>query len=80
MKVELGDEAAYELVRDVLVEDYLHLSKQVSSFERRKDKLKPYEQEDFNSWLKTIAAIDSLFDFYLIESDAKEIRAQGKRT
>jgi hypothetical protein len=76
--VEVEHDQAYELVKDILVEDYLRLSGQISSFESRGEELKQYEQEDFNSWLKTVSAIDALFDFYLTPNEAEDVRIQGK--
>jgi hypothetical protein len=77
--IELDHDNACNVVRDVLVEDYLRLSDQIISYESRGEELKPFELEDFNSWLKTVAAIDSLFDWYLSSDDAKDIRAQGRK-
>lgn len=78
LTIEVEYNQAYKLVRDILVEDYLRLSDQIRNLESRGEELKPFELEDVNSWLKTVAAIDTLFDFYLTDNDAKKIRAQGK--
>lgn len=80
--IDISDDTVDTLIRDVLVNDYLGLIEQITECENKVvngTELKSFEMEDLSSWLRTVAALDALFDWYLTESDAKHVRERGRR-
>lgn len=80
--IDISDDTVDTLIRDVLVNDYLGLIEQITECENKVvngTELKSFEMEDLSSWLRTVAALDALFDWYLTESDARTVRERGRR-
>jgi hypothetical protein len=77
----IDDESVDKLMQDVLSSDYLELIDNVRSMEEKiknNEELEQYQMEDLKNWVKTISAIDILFDWYMTSSDAEQIRNQGR--
>lgn len=64
MKIEISDDTAYNIMADVMVNDYYHLK---ADIERYEDKpiLSDVERADLESWKTSITAIDIVLDYYL---------------
>lgn len=80
INIDIDDAVTDSIMEKTLVRDYLSLHEQISNLSAKGDNLKPYEIEDISNWLEIVAAIDTLFDWYLIASEADKIRAMVKRS
>ena len=79
--IKIDDETIDALIRDVLSSDYLSLIDNVRAIDAKIEsgtELLPYELEDLANWVKTVSAINVLFDWYLTSDDAEKIRNQGQ--
>lgn len=63
MKIEISDDTAYNLVVDVLMNDYKYLC---SDIERYQDKtiLSDVEQEDLDNWISHRDALETTINYY----------------
>jgi hypothetical protein len=80
--IQITDETVNSIFKDLLVEDYMLLLRDIHQFEDKitnnESEIKPFEHEDAANWLKTVAAIDILLDYYFTFDKANEIRIRGK--
>ena len=77
VKITISNDTVDKLFGDILSQDYLRLISDINAMERRVsngEKLKQYEIEDLENWIKTAQAINVLFDWYLSPDDADKIR------
>ncbi len=63
MKIDISDETVYNLVVDVLMNDYKYLC---SDIERYQDKtiLSDIEQEDLSNWISHRDALEITINYY----------------
>ena len=81
MKVEISDETADSLMRDMLVKDYGYMLQDIKDIEKRKanGKLEPYTEYDLENNKMFVEAFETLLKYYLPFTEAnaliKEMRA-----
>ena len=79
--INISDDSADDLFREMLSTDYLNLVDDIKKMEMRiesGEELALYEREDLLNWVKTVSAIDTLFDWYLTVEPAETIRRQSR--
>jgi len=75
-KIEISDETAESMFRDILVEDYRRIRNDIYDLTNRaveKGELKPFEQEDLENNKQYFEAIKVMLGYYLPLSDAEAI-------
>jgi hypothetical protein len=64
MKIELSDETADQLIRDILIQDYRMIAKDIKNLQSQPD-LKNFEREDLENSQRTIAAMKIILEYYV---------------
>lgn len=68
-KIEIADDTADLLFRDMLVADYRGLREDIHKLQLRVDngdELSPYEQEDMEDWIRWANALETLLEYYTV--------------
>lgn len=73
--IDISDETADALFRDILVTDYRGLRKQIYEL-RERGKLPDYEQEDLENSIRYFEAIKIMMEYYLPYSEAQSIQEE----
>jgi hypothetical protein len=76
LTVEMDDEVADEFFRERLKDDYFMLCSEIKYLKGKK-KLEPYQQEDQDNCYDTVLALETLFNYYFIEEEAKQLKSEG---
>lgn len=79
--IEISDDSADLLFKDVLVCDYTFLRNDIMHAEARLEAgetLKPYELEDLQDWKKYVNAFDTILGYYLTQADFDTLQAKLK--
>ena len=76
LTVEMNDEVADVFFRERLKEDYFMICNEISRL-KSKESLESFEQEDFDNCYDTILALESLFNYYFVEEEAKRLKVDG---
>ena len=72
-KIEISDETAESMFRDILVEDYRRIRGDIYDLTNRaveKGELLPFEQEDLDNNKQYFEAIKVMLGYYLPQSEA----------
>jgi predicted alpha/beta hydrolase len=72
-QVDISDETADSLFRDILVQDYRGLQDQIKELQSRSETLPEWEAEDLAANLRWVSAIRTLFEYYLPHDQAQKI-------
>jgi len=75
-KIEISDETAESMFRDILIEDYRRLRNDIYDLTNKAvehGELQPYEQEDLDGNKRWFEAMKVLMEYYLPYSDAEKI-------
>ena len=75
-KIEISDETAESMFRDILVEDYRRIRNDIYDLTNKaveKGELKPFEQEDLENNKEYFEAMKVMLGYYLPQTDADAI-------
>ena len=72
-KIEITDETAEAMFRDILIQDYKGLVKDIDDLESRLQDLKPYEFEDLCADRRFKEAIKIMMEYYLAPDQMKAV-------
>jgi hypothetical protein len=72
-KIEITDDTADALFRDILVQDYQRMRSEVAELEMIADR-KPWQDEDLEHTRRYRDAMEVLLDYYLVHEDAVGVR------
>jgi hypothetical protein len=75
-KIEISDETAESMFRDILIEDYRRVRGEIYALNERRiaeGSLPNYAQEDYEASTRFFEAMKVLMEYYLPFSDAKAI-------
>ena len=75
-KIEISDETAESMFRDILVEDYRRIRNDIYDLTNKaveKGELKPFEQEDLENNKEYFEAMKVMLGYYLPQNDADAI-------
>ena len=75
-KIEISDETAESMFRDILIEDYRRIRNDIYDLTNRaveKGELKPFEQEDLENNKEYFEAMKVMLGYYLPQTDADAI-------
>jgi len=64
-KIEITGDTADALFRDILVQDWQGLKKNVADLESKLEDLKPHQLEDLETDRRFVAAIEIMFEYYI---------------
>jgi hypothetical protein len=64
-KIEITDDTADALFRDILVQDWQGLKKNVTDLESKFEDLKPHQLEDLEADRRLVAAIETMMEYYI---------------
>lgn len=76
VKINISDDTACSLFRDMLLDDYKRLAKDIAAARTDAD-LDEVDHSDLDDWVRWHAAIGQLMDYYFNEEEAKGIMANG---
>lgn len=76
VKIDVSDGTACGLFRDMLLDDYRRLAKDIAAA-RMDPNLDEVDHSDLDDWVRWHAAIGQLMDYYFSEDEAREIMANG---
>lgn len=76
VKIDISDVTACSLFRDMLLDDYRRLARDIASAstDATPDEV---DHRDLDDWVRWHAAIGQLMDYYFSEEEAKGIMANG---
>jgi hypothetical protein len=72
-KVELTDETVEMIFRDILVEDYIRLCRDIKELEANEGKLESWEREDLENNKYYRKGFRKILRYYLLHSEAEEL-------
>jgi hypothetical protein len=75
-KIEISDETAESMFRDILIEDYRRVRGEIYDLNERRSSegsLPNYAQEDFEANTRFLEAMKVLMEYYLPLGDAQKI-------
>lgn len=72
----MNDEVADEFFRERLKDDYFMMCNEIK-YLKSKEKLEPCQQEDLDNCYDTVLALETLFNYYFIEEEAKQLKSEG---
>jgi hypothetical protein len=72
-KIEIANDTAEALFRDILVQDYRGLVKNINEYEVNLEKLAPYEFEDLVAWRRYRDAMAIAMEYYLAADERQAI-------
>ena len=72
-KIEITNETAEAIFRDILIQDYKSLVKNIDNLESRLQDLKPYEFEDLCAERRFKEAIKIMMEYYLAPDQMKAV-------
>lgn len=72
-KVELTDETVDMIFRDILVEDYIRLCRDIKELEANEGKLESWEREDLENNKYYRKGFKKILRYYLVHSEAEEL-------
>jgi hypothetical protein len=75
--INVSDETAEALFRDILVTDYRGLREQIYEL-RNRGELPEYEQEDLENSIRYFEAIKIMMEYYLPYSEAQSIQEENQ--
>ena len=64
-KIEVTDETAESIFRDILVQDWRGLKQSVKELEAKLEDLKPHQLEDLEADRRFVLAIETLMEYYI---------------
>ena len=76
--IEITDESADTLFKDILIKDYKSLWWDIKEAERKianGEVLKSYQREDLEDWQNYINAFDVILRYYLIHSEYTNLKS-----
>lgn len=76
VKINISDDTACNLFRDMLADDYRRLSRDIAAA-RAAAGLDEVDHGDLKDWLRWHAAMGQLIDYYFNEDEERELRAHG---
>lgn len=76
VSINVSDDTACSLFRDMLAEDYRRLAKDIASA-RLDPTLDEVDHGDLDDWIRWHAAIGQLMDYYFSDDEAKRIIGNG---
>ena len=74
--VELSKETVDLIFRDILIEDYKNLVRDIAQAEHNLENLEPYEFEDLVAWRRWRDAIAVVFEYYLDTDTRKAVLSE----
>ena len=72
-KVELTDETVEMIFRDILVEDYIRLCRDIKELEANEGKLESWEREDLENNKYYRKGFKKILRYYLVHNEAEEL-------
>jgi hypothetical protein len=72
-KVELTDETVEMIFRDILVEDYIRLCRDIKELEANEGKLESWEREDLENNKYYRKGFKKILRYYLVHGEAEEL-------
>ena len=72
VKVEITNDTADALFRDILVQDYRGLVRSISELESRESELAPHEAQDLANDLRFKTALEIMMEYYLTDDQRRE--------
>ena len=72
MLVEMDFDSAMNIVKEVLVEDYKNIQRDIEAL-CQKESLAPHEQEDFKNFVEMSDALEIMMKYYFVASEANDI-------
>ena len=72
-KVELTDETVEMIFRDILVEDYIRICRDIKELEANEGKLESWEREDLENNKYYRKGFKKILRYYLVHSEAEEL-------
>ena len=72
VKVEITNDTADALFKDILVQDYRGLVRSISELESRDADLEPYQIEDLSNDRRLKAAIEIMMEYYFTPDQMRE--------
>lgn len=77
LKIQISDETADSLFRDILIEDYRRLKSDTAALDARLETLKPYEFEDLCNNRRWLQAMATIMEYYLPPDQMKEVLGEA---
>ena len=72
MLVEMDYETAMNITKEVLVEDYKNIQRNIEAL-CQKESLAPHEQEDFKDYIEISDSFERMMKYYFVASEANDI-------
>lgn len=74
--IEISDDTASALFRDILVQDYKDMVYNIKKAEDNLENLAPYEFEDLVAWRRWREALGVMLEFYLAADEREAILSE----
>ena len=72
MLVEMDFDSAMNIVKEVLVEDYKNIQRDIEAL-CQEETLEPHKQEDFKNFVEMSDALEIMMKYYFVASEANDI-------
>jgi hypothetical protein len=72
-KIEISDETADSMFRDILKQDYLGLKRDIKNLKERGDLLPEFERKDLEFNQRIADAMEIVMEYYFVESTMLKI-------
>lgn len=72
MLVEMDFDSAMNIVKEVLVEDYKNIQRDIEAL-CQEETIEPHKQEDFKNFVEMSDALEIMMKYYFVASEANDI-------